>query len=81
MIGPVFSQPTNNPMDLKYCDLFAPRIYVKNAEGELEPFKLLVYQANKSLIPLLFKNDFNFTYEFLDNLTRFLSLHAPPVSG
>jgi len=68
-------------MELKNLDLFAPRIYIKNPEGELEPFKLLVFQANKTLIPLLFKNDYNFTYEFLDSLTKFLTLHGPPVSS
>lgn len=39
-----------------------------------------MFQANKTLLAILFKHDHVFTYKFLSELNGYLTLHAPPIS-
>jgi hypothetical protein len=65
LIGPQFN------LDTKTIDMFAPKIYIKNGD-KTEVYRLVVYSAYKTVIALLFKVEYVFTYKFLDSINRFL---------
>ena len=53
LIGPQFVQAEQGTTG--YAEVFAPRVYIKQADGLLKPFRMLVYQGHRCLVTLLFK--------------------------
>ena len=51
LIGPVFEQNEAGT----YAEIFAPKVFIKNEAGKLQPYRMLVYQGHRCLVTLLFK--------------------------
>lgn len=84
LIGPVF-EPATLAHDA-YAEVFAPKIFIKQEDGTLKPFRMLVYQGHRCLVTMLFKveketDQYPFTYPLLESLNTFLSQHVPAVSA
>ena len=59
---------------------FCPTVYFKDEKtGESKPYKLMVYIGHKTMLALLFENDFKFEYDMLKKLDAHLAKHAPII--
>jgi hypothetical protein len=47
---------------------FAPTVYLKDKDGEIRPYKLMVYIGHKTMLALLLEDDFELNYDFLFKL-------------
>eukprot|EP00350_Pseudokeronopsis_sp_OXSARD2_P006816 CAMPEP_0170566738 /NCGR_PEP_ID=MMETSP0211-20121228/80031_1 /TAXON_ID=311385 /ORGANISM="Pseudokeronopsis sp., Strain OXSARD2" /LENGTH=149 /DNA_ID=CAMNT_0010887997 /DNA_START=995 /DNA_END=1444 /DNA_ORIENTATION=+ len=52
----------------------------QNPEEGMAAYKLLVFQAHKTICCMLLKEDHEFDYQFLEHLYTFLFKHLPPLS-
>lgn len=59
---------------------FAPTVYLKDKDGEIKPYKLMVYIGHKTMLALLLEDDFELNYDFLFKLDQHLAKHAPIIS-
>jgi hypothetical protein len=60
---------------------FCPTIYLLDEKtGERKPYKLMVYIGHKTMLTMLFENDYKFEYDFLSRLDAHLAKHAPIIS-
>lgn len=74
IIGPQVSQPgpgqqTSQMPD--FIDIFVPYVYITNAEGKLEKFKMFVYLGYKTMLVTLYKPDQEFSYKFIRQLQAY----------
>lgn len=77
LIGPQFQGVQTETA----VDVFSPTVHIKQADGTLKAYKLLVFQGHRCLVTLLFNEaDFKPTYKQLDSLNSFLTVHVPAVS-
>ena len=56
-----------------YIDIFAPYVYITNAEGKLEKFKMFVYLGFKTMLVTLFRPDQQFTCKFIRQLQAYVN--------
>jgi hypothetical protein len=59
---------------------FAPVVYFPDQEGKMKAYRLMVYIGHKTMLALLFNEDFQFNYPFLSKLDSYLAKHAPIIS-
>lgn len=55
-------------------------VYFPDKEGKIKAYRLMVYIGHKTMLALLFDEDFTFDYPFLQKLDAHLAKHAPIIS-
>lgn len=72
VVGPQIGQPFvaggDKPTISGHVDIFAPTVYLRDADGKLVKYKLFVYLGFKTMLVSLFKPDFEFTFRFVKQI-------------
>lgn len=61
--------------------MFAPKVHFKTGDEGSEVYQMLVYYSGKTMLVLLFNENYVFNQTFLKSLEQFLPRNIPAISN